>query len=120
MMLYVFDCWNVSTPAGRGAQREPLSDRLVRREPADADAHHPRHPHQQDPVPAEPAVLAADGDDRRSSWPIGIAIPFSPLGRYLGFTALPPLYWPLLAATLLCYVVLTQGVKMLLLRRKWI
>lgn len=66
----------------------------------------------------------------RSSWPvtvmtllimaIGIAIPFSPLGRYLGFSMLPPLYWPLLAATLLCYVLLTQGVKMWLLRRGWI
>ncbi len=66
----------------------------------------------------------------RSSWPLmvmsicimvtGIAIPFTPLGSYLGFTALPPLYWPLLALTLLCYVVLTQLVKMWLLRRKWI
>jgi P-type Mg2+ transporter len=66
----------------------------------------------------------------RSSWQvlamsliimaIGIAIPFSPLGPYLGFSQLPTLYWPLLAITLLCYVVLTQGVKMLLLRLKWI
>jgi Mg2+-importing ATPase len=51
---------------------------------------------------------------------IGIAIPFSFLGRYLGFTTLPPLYWPLLALTLLCYMLLTQGVKMWLLRREWI
>ena len=51
---------------------------------------------------------------------IGIAIPFSPVGRYLGFSRLPPLYWPLLAATLLCYVLLTQAVKMVLLRKKWI
>ena len=51
---------------------------------------------------------------------IGIAIPFTPLGNYLGFTPLPPLYWPLLALTLLCYVVLTQLVKMWLLQRKWI
>jgi Mg2+-importing ATPase len=65
-----------------------------------------------------------------SSWPllvmsaiiiaIGIAIPYSPLGDYLGFTPLPPLYWPLLAISLLCYVVLTQVVKMWLLQRKWI
>ena len=41
---------------GRGAQREPVSDGLVRGEPAHADAHHPHHPHQQDPVPAEPLV----------------------------------------------------------------
>ena len=31
---------------------------------------------------------------------IGIAIPFSPLGRYLGFTALPAAYWPFVAVTL--------------------
>jgi Mg2+-importing ATPase len=51
---------------------------------------------------------------------VGIVIPYSPVGRYLGFSQLPSLYWPLLAATLLCYVVLTQGVKMWLLRRRWI
>jgi Mg2+-importing ATPase len=66
----------------------------------------------------------------RSSWPVlvmtliimavGIGIPFSPVGPYLGFSRMPTLYWPLLAATLLCYVLLTQGVKMLLLRLKWI
>jgi Mg2+-importing ATPase len=51
---------------------------------------------------------------------VGIAIPFTPLGVYLGFTALPSLYWPLLGLTLLCYVLLTQGVKTWLVRRKWI
>jgi P-type Mg2+ transporter len=66
----------------------------------------------------------------RSSWQVlvmslvimavGIAIPFSPVGPYLGFSKLPALYWPLLAVTLLCYVLLTQGVKMWLVRRKWI
>jgi Mg2+-importing ATPase len=66
----------------------------------------------------------------RSSWQVmlmslvimtvGVAIPFSPVGRYLGFSMLPPLYWPFLALTLLCYVLLTQGAKMLLLRLKWI
>jgi P-type Mg2+ transporter len=50
----------------------------------------------------------------------GVAIPLSPLGRYLGFTVLPSLYWPLLGLTLVCYVLLTQGVKMWLLRLKWI
>jgi len=51
---------------------------------------------------------------------IGISVPFSFLGRYLGFIALPLLYWPLLALTLLCYMLLTQAVKVLLLRRGWI
>jgi Mg2+-importing ATPase len=66
----------------------------------------------------------------RPSWPlammsltimaIGIALPFSPLAGPLGFARLPALYWLLLVLTLACYVLLTQGVKMWLLRRKWI
>jgi len=51
---------------------------------------------------------------------IGLWLPFSPIGRYLGFTALPPLYWPILFATLACYLLLTQGVKHWLLQRRWI
>jgi Mg2+-importing ATPase len=51
---------------------------------------------------------------------IGIAIPFSPLGDYLGFIPLPTMYWPLLAISLLCYIVLTQVVKMWMLKRAWI
>ena len=66
----------------------------------------------------------------RASWPlivttaiimaVGVWLPSSPIGSWLGFVPLPPLYWPLLLATLACYVLLTQGVKMWLLRRKWI
>ena len=51
---------------------------------------------------------------------LGIWLPFSPLGPSLGFTALPPLYWPLLVATLALYVLLTQSVKVWLLRKAWI
>ena len=64
--------------------------------------------------------------ESRASWPViatglaiiavGIALPFSFVGRYLGFTALPSLYWPILAATVACYLVLTQGVKTWLVR----
>jgi len=66
----------------------------------------------------------------RSSWPLlvtsslimalGVALPYTPVGDYLGFRPLPLLYWPLLAATLIAYVVLTQTVKMWLLKKKWI
>ena len=66
----------------------------------------------------------------RASWPlmvttaiimaIGIWLPSSPIGHWLGFTPLPLLYWPLLALTLFCYVLLTQGVKMWLIRKAWI
>jgi hypothetical protein len=38
----------------------------------------------------------------------------------LGFTHLPTLYWPILVVTMLAYAVLTQLIKVWLLRRKWI
>lgn len=66
----------------------------------------------------------------QASWPmivttavimaIGMWLPFSPLGPWLGFTPLPSLYWLLLAITLFCYVLLTQGMKMWLIRKQWV
>ena len=66
----------------------------------------------------------------RASWPliattvtvmaVGLWLPASPFAPALGFVALPTLYWPILAATLLSYVLLTQLVKVVLLRRQWI
>ena len=66
----------------------------------------------------------------RPSWPvmattvlimsIGIALPFTPIAGSLGLTAMPPLYWGLLLLTLACYTLLTQGVKMALLKKAWI
>jgi magnesium-transporting ATPase (P-type) len=47
-------------------------------------------------------------------------LPYSPLAKMLGFVPLPGLFWPILLATLVCYVVLTQLVKMWLIRRKWL
>ncbi len=119
MMLYVFKCWNVSTP-GAAAHSESLfqtgwfvesllTQTLI------------IHIIRTNKIP----FLQS-----RPSWPLmvmsvlimaaGVALPFSPLGAYLGFTPLPALYWPLILLTLLCYVVLTQVAKMWLLRRKWI
>jgi len=64
-----------------------------------------------------------------ASWPLivttavimllGAWLPFSPIGPAFGFTPLPPLYWPLLAVTLLGYVLLTQTVKTWLFRKGW-
>ncbi len=51
---------------------------------------------------------------------VGMWLPHSGLGPSLGFTELPPLYWPILLLTILCYVVLTQAVKMSLIRKNWI
>jgi Mg2+-importing ATPase len=50
----------------------------------------------------------------------GVYLTFSPIAGALGFVRLPPLYWPLLALTLVCYILLTQGVKRLLLSKRWI
>lgn len=65
-----------------------------------------------------------------ASWPliattvavmaVGASLPFSPIGPLLGFTPLPLLYWPLLTAILLGYVLLTQAVKAWLLRKAWV
>lgn len=119
LMLYVFHCWNTSTPeaAARSASifqtgwfvESLLTQTLI------------IHVIRTNRIP----FLQS-----RPSWPllvmsaaimgIGIALPFTPLGGHLGFTPLPPLYWPFLALTLLGYVGLTQLVKMWLLRMKWI
>jgi len=51
---------------------------------------------------------------------IGAVLPFSPLAKPLGFVPLPWQFWLILAATLLCYVSLTQVIKMWLVKKKWI
>jgi len=48
---------------------------------------------------------------------IGIALPYTGVGRFLGFRALPWAYWPLLAAMLALYAVLTHWAKMHFVRR---
>jgi Mg2+-importing ATPase len=65
-----------------------------------------------------------------ASWPlivttaiimfVGAWLPYSPVGPALGFTPLPPLYWPVLAVTLVAYVLLTQAAKMWLFRKGWV
>ena len=51
---------------------------------------------------------------------IGALLPFTPVAPYLGFVPLPWQFWPILAVTLICYVGLTQVIKMWMLKRKWI
>ena len=51
---------------------------------------------------------------------VGAYLPYSPLASTLGFVPLPPLYWMLLLVTLLCYVGLTQVIKMWLIRKAWV
>ncbi len=51
---------------------------------------------------------------------IGAWLPFSPLAKPLGFVPLPWQFWPVLAATLICYVGLTQIIKSWLVRKRWV
>lgn len=48
---------------------------------------------------------------------VGMALPFSPLGHYLGMVPLPPSYFVWLVGILLSYCMLTQLVKTLYIRR---
>ena len=48
---------------------------------------------------------------------VGIALPFTWIGAALGFTALPALYWPLLAVMLVAYAALTHLAKVRFVRR---
>jgi len=51
---------------------------------------------------------------------VGAWLPYSPLASSLGLTGLPGIYWPILLATLLSYMALTQAIKGFLLRKRWI
>ena len=62
--------------------------------------------------PANPSALLIMG--------LGAYLPFSPLGKYLGFVPLPWQFWPILAVTLLCYVALTQIIKMWMVKKNLI
>jgi P-type Mg2+ transporter len=48
---------------------------------------------------------------------VGITLPFTWAGGALGFTALPWLYWPLVAAMLVSYAILTHLIKLWFVRR---
>ena len=62
-----------------------------------------------------------------ASWPliatsllvvlVGVWLTVSPLAATLGFVPLPPMYWLYLLAMMLCYALLTQGVKTWFTRR---
>jgi P-type Mg2+ transporter len=119
ILLYVFNCWNVATPAAAAHSKSLFQTGWF-----------------VESLLTQTLIIHIIRTNRipflqsRSSWPmlvlssvivaIGLWIPMSPLGPYLGFTPLPALYWLLLAVSLAGYIVLTQLVKMWLLGRRWI
>ncbi len=119
VMLYVFRCWDVSTPDAAAHSQSLFQtgwfvESLITQTLI-------IHVIRTNKIPFLQSW---------ASWPLmvmsaiimlfGIALPFTPIGPYLGFTTLPILYWPFLGLSVFCYVVLTQCVKMWLLRRQWI
>jgi Mg2+-importing ATPase len=101
IMLYVFNCWNNPALFHTGWFVESLFTQTLI-----------IHVIRTNKIP----FLQS-----RASWPLiatsliivaaGAWLTVSPLAGPLGFVALPPLYWLLLAVMLVCYVILTQVVK---------
>jgi P-type Mg2+ transporter len=112
MMLYVFKCWDPANAAlfqtgwfVESLLTQTLIIHIIRTN---------RIPFLQSraswPLTVTTAIIMA----------VGVWLPSSPIGPWLGFTPLPALYWPLLVSTLVCYAFLTQGVKVWLVRKGWI
>ena len=119
VMLFVFGCWNVSTPAAAAHSaslfqtgwfvESLLTQTLI------------IHIIRTNKIPfvqsraSQPVVRMG-----LLIMAVGVGLSSSRAGLALGFTQLPWLYWPLLALTVVCYLALTQAVKTWLLRRRWI
>ncbi|MFO0722735.1 MAG: magnesium-translocating P-type ATPase [Myxococcota bacterium] len=119
LMLSVFGCWDVSTPEIAAHSQSLfqtgwfveslLTQTLI------------IHVIRTSKIPffqsrASPSLMLASA----GIIAVGLSLPFTRLGRSLGFVALPLLYWPYIAATVVAYLLLTQLVKAALLRRGWI
>lgn len=119
LMLYVFNCWNVSTPeAAAHSQSLFQTGWFVESLLTQTLIIHVIRTNKIPFLQSRPSTFLLITSAVIMG--IGVTLPFTPLGEYLGFVALPALYWPYLALTLLCYVLLTQGVKAWLLRHHWI
>jgi Mg2+-importing ATPase len=119
VMLYVFGCWDVSTATAAAHSASLFQtgwfvESLVTQALVIHVIRTNKLPFVQSrasrPVIAVGLLVIA----------VGVGLPTSTIGRYLGFTPLPLLYWPILVATLAAYLMLAQGVKSWLLRRHWI
>ena len=108
-MLYVFNCWDPSRSSlfqtgwfVESLMTQTLIIHVIRTN---------KLPFLQS-MPSVPLILTST-----IIMMVGLWLPHSGLASSLGFTELPALYWPILLATLLCYIVLTQTVKVWLIRK---
>ncbi len=112
IMLYIFGCWN---PANKSLfQTGWFVESLLTQTLIIHVIRTNRIPFLQS-MASPPLIATSVAIMLIGSW-----LPYSPIAPFLGFTPLPPLYWPLVTLTLIGYVVLTQLVKMWLFRRNWI
>jgi Mg2+-importing ATPase len=107
MMLYVFDAWNNPSLFQTGWFVESLLTQtliihIIRTAKIPFIESH-----------ASPALIATT----LIICTIGVTLPYTWAGSALGFQPLPWLYWPLVAAMLATYVVLTHLVKVWFIRR---
>ena len=119
LMLYLFGCWNTSTAAAAAHSASLFQtgwfvESLLTQTLIIHVIRTNRIPFLQSRA-SRPVLLMG-----LLIMAVGVGLAVSRAGHYLGFTALPGLYWPLLGLTLAGYLALTQGVKMWLLRRSWI
>jgi len=112
IMLYVFDCWNPERASlfqtgwfVESLLTQTLIIHIIRTN---------RIPFLQSRASVPLLMMTA------LVMAIGIYLPHSPFASSLSFTTLPASYWPLLALTLLGYMLLTQFVKQWLLRKRWL
>ena len=112
VMLYVFGCWDPARSSlfqtgwfVESLMTQTLIIHVIRTN---------KIPFLQS-MPSVPLILTSG-----IIMAVGMWLPHSSLASSLGFSELPLLYWPILALTLLCYVVLTQTVKAALLRAHWL
>jgi len=119
LMLHVFRCWDVSTPqVAAHSQSLFQTGWFVESLLTQTLIIHVIRTNKIPFIQSRPSAFLMVTSVAIMAF--GVALPFTSFGRYLGFTALPPLYWPYIAATLFCYVLLTQTVKAWLLRHRWI
>ncbi|MFM2420077.1 MAG: magnesium-translocating P-type ATPase, partial [Pseudomonadota bacterium] len=116
LMLYVFECRDISTPAALAHSQSLfqtgwfveslLTQSLV------------IHVIRTNKIPflqSRPSAFLMMTSLATAGF--GMLLPSTGFGRYLGLSTLPALYWPYIALTLVCYVTLTQLVKAWLIRR---
>jgi Mg2+-importing ATPase len=107
MMLYVFDCWNNPSLFQTGWFVESLLTQtliihIIRTARIPFIESH-----------ASPSLIATTV----IICTVGMTLPFTWAGSALGFEPLPWLYWPLVAAMLVTYALLTHLVKVWFIRR---